>query len=365
MSKPTFGSYFFVGSGSTSMPDTTCSGRVGQFIVIGLAGFGFEEPYTIQWSAIGDPEDWPTPGTTDARTKQSGQQTFPAKYGKITGITEGDFYGYVFQQNAISRMTYVGGDVVFSFETFEFDRGCIDYERFAQVDDFIFFESEYGRHMLLEGQITDIGRGIVDKTYPPIIDKTACVTANPSLNAVFFKRDGTVDSSNTHTLVYNYKTGQWSYSIGYSPALVWWLYKVNDPDAGIGLVMKPFGGNGDVADYTDASVANGASTQQMVFSTAYFEPAPDKFTNVDAVRMRPYDGSPSVAIKTKDLRSVTAPSVRIGTINSRTSMYNFRNGGSSQGANARYLSLDVEYTAGASVGPITGAELKIITTGMV
>jgi hypothetical protein len=364
MTKPTFGSYFFTSSAATGMPDATCSGRVGQFIVIGLAGLDFQEPFTVQWSAIGDPNDFPTPGTTDARTKQSGQQVLSAKHGKVTGITEGDFFGYVFQQNAITRMTYIGGDVVFSFETFEFDRGCIDYDRFTQIDDFIFFESEYGRHMLLENQITDIGRGIVDKTYPPIIDKTACVASNPSLNAVFFKRDGTVDSSNTHTLVYNYRTNQWSYSVGYSPALVWWLYTVTDPDAGIGLVMKPFGGNGDVADYTDASVANGATTQQMVFSTAYFEPSPGQLTNVDGVRVRPYDGSPAVAVKTKDRLTSTTPSLKTGTLNSRTNMYNFRNG-NAQSANARYLSLDVEYTIGASVGPITGADLKIITTGMV
>ena len=104
----------------------TTVGRVNEFIVLGQ----FDNPYTVRWCAIGDATDWPTPATDDARSKQAGEQTFPVEYGIVTGIAGNDFYGYVFQEKAITKMTYVGGDVVFAFDTFEESRGCMGMNRY-------------------------------------------------------------------------------------------------------------------------------------------------------------------------------------------------------------------------------------------
>ena len=139
-----------------------CCATVRDFVVIG--GLDTDE-YAIRWSAIGDPTDWPSPATDDARSKQSGQQTFPTEHGWVTGIAGHDFYGYVFQERAITKMTYVGGDVVFNFDTFEEDRGCQRAGRLVSVDDKVFFESDRGYHLLENDQIADIGFGKVDETY--------------------------------------------------------------------------------------------------------------------------------------------------------------------------------------------------------
>lgn len=125
----------------------------------------FSNRYAVQWCAIGDPTDWPIPGTDDARAKQAGLQAFPNSFGEVTGVAGNDFFGYVFQERAISKMTYVGGDVVFSFDTFEEGRGCQDIGRLARVDDKSFFESEFGYHMLENDIVVDIGFGKVDNTY--------------------------------------------------------------------------------------------------------------------------------------------------------------------------------------------------------
>lgn len=139
-----------------------CVARVRDFVVLG----GLDtDRYAIRWSAIGDPTDWPTPATDDARTKQSGSQSFPTEYGWVTAVAGNDFYGYVFMERAIAKMTYVGGDVVFTFDIFEEDRGCVRQGRIVQVDDKVFFQSNRGFHMIENDQIADIGYGIVDDSF--------------------------------------------------------------------------------------------------------------------------------------------------------------------------------------------------------
>jgi hypothetical protein len=155
------------GAGATytvlaSAPSGRCMAKVNQFIVIGCLS---TDPFAIQWSAIGDGTDWPTPATDDARAKQSGKQTLSTKHGYVTEIIGNDFYGYVFQERAITKMTYVGGDVVFAFDTFEEDRGCERTGKAVAVDDKVFFKSTQGYHMLENDQIANIGYGIVDDTY--------------------------------------------------------------------------------------------------------------------------------------------------------------------------------------------------------
>lgn len=154
------------GGNYTTVADEGFSGTsiatVNQFVVIGGYGAGALTRYKIRWSAIGDPTDWPAPATDDARSKQAGEQDFPYQYGWVTAVAGNDFYGYVFQEKAVTKMTYVGGDVVFAFDTFEVDRGCIRQGRYAQVDDKVFFESQRGLHVLENDQITDIGFAKVD-----------------------------------------------------------------------------------------------------------------------------------------------------------------------------------------------------------
>jgi hypothetical protein len=146
-----------------------CCATVGDFAVIGgtrQSGGGANTiGHYIRWSAVNDPTDWPTPNTDDARSKQSGEQSFESRFGWVTAIAGNDFYAYVFQEKAITKMTYVGGDVVFAFDTFEEDRGCITMGRMTQIDDKVFFQSAKGYHVLENDQIADIGFGVVDETF--------------------------------------------------------------------------------------------------------------------------------------------------------------------------------------------------------
>lgn len=139
--------------------DALCCATVRDFVVIGGLS---SDPFGIRWSAIGDPTSWPTPATDAARTVQAGSQTFPTRFGTVTGISGNDFYMYVFQTHGITKGTYVGGDVVFSFDTFEEGRGCVRMGLIEQIDDMVVFESDRGRHILENDQIIDIGFGATD-----------------------------------------------------------------------------------------------------------------------------------------------------------------------------------------------------------
>jgi hypothetical protein len=139
-----------------------CIGRINQFVVLGAIS---SDRYAIRWNAIGDVTDWPTAGTDDARSKQSGEQSFPPEFGYVTGIAGNDFYGYIFQERGITRASYVGGNVVFAFDQFEEDRGCVRVGRMVQIDDKVFFESDRGYHLLENDQIADIGYGKVDDNF--------------------------------------------------------------------------------------------------------------------------------------------------------------------------------------------------------
>ena len=146
-----------------------CCATVNDFVVVGgtrqVGGAAGTVGYYIQWSAINDPTDWPTPNSDDARSKQSGEQSFPTRFGWVTAIAGNDFFAYVFQEKAITKMTYIGGDRVFAFDTFEEDRGCITMGRMTQIDDKVFFQSGKGYHMLENDQIIDIGLGTVDDSF--------------------------------------------------------------------------------------------------------------------------------------------------------------------------------------------------------
>lgn len=156
------------GGGYTVLPTTdtaiygNCVARVRDFVVLG----GLDtDRYSIRWSDINDPTSWSTPNTDAARAAQAGNQTFPTKYGEVTAIAGNDFYGYVFQERAISKMVYVGGDIVFSFDIFDEDRGCVRQGRMIRIDDKVFFQSNRGYHVLENDQIADIGFGIVDDSF--------------------------------------------------------------------------------------------------------------------------------------------------------------------------------------------------------
>jgi hypothetical protein len=342
MSKATPGATLYTGNATTGMPDATVAGNVNQFAVIGLAGIDVNNAFTVQWSALADLDSWPTPGTDAARTVQSGKQTLSARYGKVTGIAGGDFFGYVFQQRGITKMTYVGGDVVFAFDTFEESRGCVGYDRFAQIDDLIIFESEYGYHALQNDQIADIGFGRVDDTYTPTdAVQMQDVAKNPFIQTVFFGQND---------LAYNYKTDQWTRIPAFAGQ---GYYDIDSSDGVIGQIVY----SGANVDFQDSS---GGVAATATFETGEFELIPSERAMVDGARLRHTGASlTSTRVGVRDLLSGSVTYATGTALNSRSGMTHYRGGANKP--EGRYVR--GEFVFGGGFDTINGADFEFFGSG--
>lgn len=159
---------------SADAPKARQIGVINRFVVVGDTDdvTNGAVPSRIQWPAIDDPTDWPIIGTSDARSKQSSEQFLDASYGAVTAIAGGQFFGLIFQQRAITRMTYVGGDLVFQFDTYEKTRGCWAPQSMIQVGERVYFMAADGWYMTDGQQVVPIGNAKFDKTFISEFDQT-------------------------------------------------------------------------------------------------------------------------------------------------------------------------------------------------
>lgn len=179
-------------------------------------------PSRVQWCAIDDPTDWPILKTADARSKQSSHEILDASYGAVTAIAGGQFYGLVFQQRAVTRFTYVGGDVVFQVDVIDKNRGCWAPQSMMQVGNRVYFLASDGWYMTDGQVVVPIGDGRVDKTFYSNFDQTyrERVTAALDLvNKVIFwcypspsASSGVPDQIIAYNFVGNQGAGRWAHA---------------------------------------------------------------------------------------------------------------------------------------------------------
>jgi hypothetical protein len=141
-------------------------GVINRFVMLGDIDDGTDVlPFATQWCAIDDVTNWPTPNTPTALAVQSGRQLFNSSHGTITAIAPGQFWGLIFQKRAITRATYIGGDKVFQFETFEQNRGCWAPQSMIQVGGLCYFLAHDG-WCVTDGQsVVQIGHEKVDRWF--------------------------------------------------------------------------------------------------------------------------------------------------------------------------------------------------------
>ncbi len=195
--------------------------RIGKFIFLGNISV-VDGTYAVQWCAIDDPTDWPTPLTSDARNKQSGREYLDPNYGDVIGGSDGEFFGYIFQERAITKVTYIGGDVVFQFETISREIGAISEDAITELGGAHYFASDKGFFSLAGGQLSRIGFGKVDNYFDGDRNKTdrllledqfsyASAASDPRNGLVYFAyADADTNTSLTNLLVYNTITRRWA-----------------------------------------------------------------------------------------------------------------------------------------------------------
>lgn len=114
-------------------------------------------PYRVQWSAIGDPTNWPIPLTANAVTFQSGFEDLEVDLGPVKFIAGYPLYGVIFQEFGITRANYVGGNVVFSFAVFSRNRGLMARGAACVVGQLVYFLAQDGWQVTDGNSVNPIG----------------------------------------------------------------------------------------------------------------------------------------------------------------------------------------------------------------
>lgn len=152
-------------SGTT--PAAKHVGIIGQFVMIGnlVDASSTARPYTVQWSSIDQPRNWPTPGSDTAIASQSGEQVLNPTWGEVLGIWGNDQYGVIAQQGGLTRCTYVGGTAVFQFDEYEAGRGVLFPNSAVQIGNVTYYISPAGFCATDGTNVNNIGAGKVDNYF--------------------------------------------------------------------------------------------------------------------------------------------------------------------------------------------------------
>lgn len=200
----------------TDAPNARQVGVINRFLMAGDLDQGSGAvPHLVQWSEIDDPLSWPTPNTAAALTAQAGEQYLQAEKGAVTAIAGGQFWGLVFQKLAITRFTYVGGQVVFQVDNFEKSRGCWAPRSHIQVGNLSYFLAADGFYLTDGQSVVPIGDGKIDRWFlsrlnQGQLDAITCGVdwANKCIYWSFPTIGDTPDTIAIHSL----KTGRWTYA---------------------------------------------------------------------------------------------------------------------------------------------------------
>lgn len=111
----------------------------------------------VQWSAINNAEGW------SIGLEQCDYQIIPSG-GEVTGLLGGEF-GLILQRGRVSRMTYVGDNLVFQFDEISNNVGCVSPHSVVQAGQLGFWRSDNGFMMWDGATIKPIGHERVDRTF--------------------------------------------------------------------------------------------------------------------------------------------------------------------------------------------------------
>lgn len=204
--------------GTGTAPKASQIANIGQFVVVGNTqdATNGTVPYRIQWSGINNPTYWGYTTLADQQN-QGGQQYMNANYGGVNHISNGGTYGLIFQERAITRMYYVGGDVIFDFSgQIDLQRGCFFPNSAVQIGANIYCIAHDG-FIMTDGQsVQQIGHGKIDTTFLNDVNQAysdRVVGGYDPINKLIYW--AYCSSANTtgitdKTITYNYAEGKFS-----------------------------------------------------------------------------------------------------------------------------------------------------------
>ncbi|NTF06862.1 hypothetical protein G6L37_11885 [Agrobacterium rubi] len=199
----------------------------------------------VRWSALNDPFDWAFSQSTQADFQDL------TNTGAITGLIA-DEDVWVFCQNAIIRMHYIGSPWLYQFSTVVDGRGCTIPQSLITKDGVSYFFAGDGWYSFKGGQVAPIGVGKIDSFFASDVDTSAThkmtVSADPTEPLIYwtYPSQSATNKNADRTLIFNYLTGEWTLADArteyqYSAVTVPWTIDQLDYYSTIDNIPSPFG----------------------------------------------------------------------------------------------------------------------------
>lgn len=229
-----------------------------------IAGYTFDatdntSTARVRWSGLDDETSWTVSAVT-----QSDYQDLDFEGGDVLKVFGGE-YGVVFQEQAITRMSYVGPPEVWQFDEIERGKGLLDARAAAQIGNKIFYLSNNGFEVVINGAESEaIGTNGVDDFFFSNYDSTKPVIAcaDPSRPRIYWNyMDVNSSGQNYKGLVYDYSLGKWgAFNLATNTSPTVTAISVGDmvpgsPDSGVNIAVlysDNFLGGFDDFKYRDA-----------------------------------------------------------------------------------------------------------------
>lgn len=145
------------------------------------------QPQRVWWSAIDDPTNFPTPGTSAASAAQSDFQDLLGDFGWIQGVVGnlGTADGAIIQERGVWRVVYSGPPTIFAFFIAEGVRGTPAPGSIVQFSNIVYYLGEDGFYAFDGTSSEPIGFQKIDKTFFADLDQS-----------LFYRITSTVDPIN-------------------------------------------------------------------------------------------------------------------------------------------------------------------------
>lgn len=218
-----FGDYVFAVNGidpmqyyqlgvSTEFADVTGAPVCSWIVVLNnfLIACGINgEPKKVQWSAFDDPLDWTASPATQADSQ------LVQDIGDITAITGGQNSGVVIASNGTALMEYVGVPLIFTFRTFEPNRGSRVQGSVVSYSNSVFYLGEDGFYLFNGAQSIPIGQNKVDQWFRQNANMSALYTMwasiDPRNKIVMWGVSGSSDNYTEKVLIYSFADNRFTW----------------------------------------------------------------------------------------------------------------------------------------------------------
>jgi len=351
-----------------SPPQAAYIDVVGRFLV--LSGL-LSNPYRIQWSGL---NSFNSAQSWTAGVNSSDYQDFPDG-GIVRGVAGGEF-GYVFQDQAIRRMTYVSGSpLVFQIDRLTQDMGLFAPYSIVRAGELVFFYSSKGFYMIAPGGLPEqIGREKIDRTFLNDLDRGSLYlfigASDPKSSRVYWSYKSSAGTA-----------GRYDKLLGYDHLLGRFFvvnmqgeYLLGVSQTGLTLeALDSISSNIDAMSLSLDAYATAVQPENAQFDAdhklAFFRGAPLEATLVtaeqgaDAQRIyvngfRPVADSAVAygSLVYRDTQQATTSTTSEAQINARTGRCDLRK-------DARYVRIKVRIPAGQTWTFAAGVEPDFATTG--